>query len=94
VLGFRIFYRVRLCLDGVPDHVWSPEVVERIIGNRCALQYIVIDLVQPTDTRHIELWAWARDPCKIPKKVWLAFTHRPIDGSSVVFVDTEPPLDR
>jgi hypothetical protein len=26
--------------------------------------------------------------------VWLTFTHRPIDGSSAVFVDTEPPLDR
>jgi hypothetical protein len=93
-LGFRIFYRVRLCLDGVPDHVWTPEIVERIIGGRCALQHIVTDLVQPVDTRHIELWAWSRDPGRIPKKIWLTFTHRPIDGSSAVFVDTEPPPDR
>jgi hypothetical protein len=50
--------------------------------------------VQPADTRHIELWAWSRDPSRIPKKVWLTFTHRPIDGSSAVFVDTEPPPDR
>jgi hypothetical protein len=46
---------VRLCLDGVPDHVWTPEIVERIIDNRCALQHIVTDLVQSVDTRHIEL---------------------------------------
>jgi NAD dependent epimerase/dehydratase family enzyme len=54
-LGFRIFYRVRLCLDGVLDHVWTPEIVERIIDSRCALQHIVTDLVQSVDTRHIEL---------------------------------------
>jgi hypothetical protein len=27
-----------------------------VIGHRCALQFIVTDLVQPADTRHIELW--------------------------------------
>jgi hypothetical protein len=69
--------------------VWTPDIVERVIGHRCALQYIVTDLVQPAETRHIELWAWTLDPSKIPKKVWLCFTHRPIDGSSVVFVATE-----
>jgi hypothetical protein len=88
-LGLRIFYRVRLCLDGIPPHVWTLDIVQRVIGHRCALQYIVTDLVQPAETRHIELWAWTLDPSKIPKKVWLCFTHRPIDGSSVVFVATE-----
>jgi hypothetical protein len=34
---------VRLYLDGVLDHVWTPEIVERIIGSRCALQHIVTD---------------------------------------------------
>lgn len=83
----RLFYRVRLCLDGVPSHAWTPDIVERIIGNKCALQTIVTDLVQPQDTRHIELWAWSPDPSAIPKKIWLAFTH----GTSEVFVTTEPP---
>jgi hypothetical protein len=48
-------------------------------------------LVQSVDTRHIELWAWTPDPRDIPKKVWLAFTYGPAGGSSVVYVDTEPP---
>jgi hypothetical protein len=90
-MGFRMFYRVRLCLDGIPDHAWTPAIIERVIGHRCALQYIVTDLVQPLDTRHIELWAWTPDPRDIPKKVWLAFTHGPAGASSAVFVDTEPP---
>jgi hypothetical protein len=71
-----------------------PDIVERVIGHRCALQSIVTDLVQPADTRHIELWAWTRDPDRIPKKVWLSFTHRPINGSSAAFISTsEPPAD-
>jgi hypothetical protein len=85
---------VKLCLNGIPSHVWTLDIVERVIGHRCALQCIVTDLVQLADTRHIELWAWTRDPDKIPKKVWLGFTHRPIDGSSQAFVSTsEPPPD-
>jgi hypothetical protein len=90
-MGFCMFYRVRLCLDGIPDHAWTPAIIERVIGHRCALQFIVTDLVQSVDTRHIELWAWTPDPRDIPKKVWLAFTYGPAGGSSVVYVDTEPP---
>nr|TKW17005.1 hypothetical protein SEVIR_5G337100v2 [Setaria viridis] len=90
-LGFRIFYRVRLCLDGIPSHAWTPEIVERVIGNKCALQNIVTDLVQPADSRHIELWAWTVDPSDIPKKVWLAFVHSPATKSSAFSVSAEPP---
>jgi hypothetical protein len=90
-MGFRMFYRVRLCLDGIPDHVWTPAIIERVIDHRCVLQFIVTDLVQPADTRHIELWVWTPNPRDIPKKVWLAFTHGPAGGSSVVYVDTDPP---
>ncbi|KAJ1255816.1 hypothetical protein BS78_K154400 [Paspalum vaginatum] len=90
-LGFRIFYRVRLCLDGIPSHAWTPEIVERVIGYRCALQCIVTDLVQSADTRHIKLWAWMADPSNIPKRVWLAFTHQPSEASSSVNVFTEKP---
>jgi hypothetical protein len=87
-MGFRMFYQVHLCLD---DHAWTLAIIERVIGHWCAFQFIITDLVQPADTRHIELWAWTPDPRDIPKKVWLAFTHGPADGSSMVYVDTDPP---
>jgi hypothetical protein len=29
-LGVRIFYRVRLYLDGIPDHAWTPNIFERV----------------------------------------------------------------
>jgi hypothetical protein len=90
-LGFRFFYRVKLCLDGIPDHAWTSAIVERVIGHRCALHTIITDLVQPEDSRHIELWAWTANPSEIPKRVWLAFTNRPSDDSSTVFVGPDPP---
>jgi hypothetical protein len=65
--------------------------VERVIGRRCALQCINTDLVQPQDTRHVDLWAWTADPGAIPKRVWLVFTHRPCDRSSAVLVLREQP---
>ncbi|KAG2539780.1 hypothetical protein PVAP13_9NG494400 [Panicum virgatum] len=87
----RIFFRVRLYLDGIPDHAWTPDIVERVIGSRCALQCINTDLVQGNDMRHIDLWAWTANPSDIPKRVCLVFTHRPSDKSSAppsVFVVT------
>ncbi|CAN6356994.1 unnamed protein product [Urochloa humidicola] len=89
-IGMRIFYRVRLCLDGIPIHAWTPDIVERVIDRRCALQCINTDLVQPRDSRHIDLWAWTADPSEIPKKVWLFFTNGPTERSSAVFVSTKP----
>jgi hypothetical protein len=73
-LGFRMFYRVRLFLDGILDHAWTPAIVELLIGHWCVLQYIVTDLDKRDDTRHFEIWAWTLKPRDIPKKVWLAFT--------------------
>nr|TKW05757.1 hypothetical protein SEVIR_7G197400v2 [Setaria viridis] len=59
---------VRLCLDGIPSHAWTPEIIERVVGHKCALQHIVTNLIQPADSRHIDLWAWTVDPSEIPKK--------------------------
>jgi hypothetical protein len=90
-LGFRIFYKVRLYLDGIPEHAWRPTIVERVMEHKCVLQYIVTDLVQPADTCHIELWAWTADPREIPRKVWLAFTHGPLGTSMEVYTSLGPP---
>lgn len=36
-LGFHIFYRVHLCLDDIPSHAWTLEIVERVVGHKGAL---------------------------------------------------------
>lgn len=87
VLGMAALYRVRLCLEGVPVHAWRPEIIERLIGPTCSLEYIETNLVQPDDTRMVDLWAWSPNPSKIPKKMWLVFTPR---TNEVVVMATPP----
>ncbi|CAO2039753.1 unnamed protein product [Urochloa humidicola] len=91
-LAAPLFYRVRIVLDGVPRHAWLPDIVERIVGRTCALQCINTNLLHPTDTRGIELWAWTANPTKIPKVMWLTFTAGTTEGSSSsVQVSEIPP---
>ncbi|CAN6333854.1 unnamed protein product [Urochloa humidicola] len=93
-LGMCIFFRVRMYLDGIPEHAWTLEIVERVIGSKCALQCINTDLVQPEDTRHFDLYAWSVNPSEIPRRVWLTFTHRPSDKCASSVLVSEAPPDR
>ncbi|KAJ1291556.1 hypothetical protein BS78_02G324500 [Paspalum vaginatum] len=88
-IGERFFFRVRICLEGVPRHAWLPDIVERLLGRSCSAQYIETDLLHPTDTRSICLWAWSRNPSKIPKKIGLTFTNRAMGDASSSWQVTE-----
>lgn len=88
-LGMHIFYRISIYLDGIPSHAWTSDIIELIISSKCILQCINTNLVQPTDTRHIDLCTWTANPSKIPKHIWLVFTHKPFEKSMVVFVRKE-----
>jgi hypothetical protein len=89
-LAATLFYRVRIVLDGVPRHAWLPDIVERLVGRTCALQCIDTNLLHPSDTRGIELWAWTGNPSRIPKVMWLTFTTSSMDGSSLWQVSETP----
>jgi hypothetical protein len=89
--GVSLLFRVRLCLDGVPRHAWDDDIVERIIGRRCALESIDTDLLHPAETKTIDLWAWTANPSLIPKKVWLTFTNRAKDAKLQSILVTETP---
>ncbi|CAN6349515.1 unnamed protein product [Urochloa humidicola] len=88
-LGAALFFRVRLCLEGVPVHAWNPDLVERIVGMNCSLECIETNLLHPDDTRTIDLWAWTANPSKIPKRIWLVFTNK--DDNFVVHISRTPP---
>ncbi|CAN6170278.1 unnamed protein product [Urochloa humidicola] len=88
--GAAMFFRVRLCLEGIPVHAWNPEIVERLIGRTCALDCIDTNLLHPDDTRTIDVWAWTPNPSRIPKRLWLVVTGR-ADAPSAVTVTSTPP---
>ncbi|WVZ79499.1 hypothetical protein U9M48_027071 [Paspalum notatum var. saurae] len=91
-LGVTLLFRVKLCLDGIPGHAWDADIVERIISRRCALETIETNLINPDETKKVDLWAWTANPSSIPKKIWLNFTSQARDAKlSFVLVMETPP---
>ncbi|CAO2199552.1 unnamed protein product [Urochloa humidicola] len=88
-LGVALFFRVRLCLEGVPIHAWNMDLIERMVGRTCSLECIDTNLLHPDDTRTIDLWAWTANPSQIPKRLWLLFTSGARNPS--VSISTTPP---
>ncbi|EEC81137.1 hypothetical protein OsI_24033 [Oryza sativa Indica Group] len=93
--GSALMYRVKLCLDGVPMHLWAPDIAERIISRTCTLESVETDLVHPVDagdTRVISLWAWMPNPSRIDKRVWVTITRQTRDPllESVTISETPP----
>ncbi|CAN6305403.1 unnamed protein product [Urochloa humidicola] len=86
-LGVALFFRIRICLEGVPIHAWTPGIVERLFGCTCALECIDTNLLRPDDTRTIDVWAWTPNPSRIPKKLWLT-----LNASKEVIVSTMQPV--
>lgn len=66
--GALLMYRVRLCLDGVPGHAWTEDIVEKIISRRCELEQVETNIMLPAETKTIDLWAWTADPSAISKQ--------------------------
>lgn len=65
-IGAALMFRVKLFLDGVPRHAWQPEIVDKIVARRCGVEKIETNLVHPSHTRYISLWAWTSNPSLIP----------------------------
>lgn len=88
-------YQVKLCLDGVPMHLWAPDITERIISRTCTLELVEIDLVHPVeagDMRVNLLWAWTPNPSRIHKRVWVTITRQTRDPllESITISETPP----
>ncbi|KAF0906588.1 hypothetical protein E2562_012041 [Oryza meyeriana var. granulata] len=60
-------FRVRLCIEGVPMHARTQEVAAKIVGRRCAIQYVEEYSQRRNYNRSYDLWAWTSDPNNIPK---------------------------
>lgn len=73
--GTTMFFRVRLCLEGLPVFAWTPEIAERLVGRKCSLHSVEGVLASREDTRTLNLWAWTSNPSTIPKVAWITFTH-------------------
>lgn len=66
-LRAAMFYRVRLCLEGLPVFVWTTDIAERIIGRKCSLHSLKEVSMSHEDTRTFNLWACTANPRTIAK---------------------------
>ncbi|KAF0903460.1 hypothetical protein E2562_027873 [Oryza meyeriana var. granulata] len=95
-LGVALMSCVKLCLDGVPMHVWVLGITEWLISCTCTLEQIETDLVHPVesgDTRVIHLWVWTTNPSCIPKRVRLGIINQARDPLLESMTGTETPLE-
>jgi hypothetical protein len=67
-----MWYYVRLCLEGLPLHLWSENFVVAVLGRSCALQFEEESSQRRESTDVFELLAWMADPIIIPLRVWLS----------------------
>jgi hypothetical protein len=64
-------YYVRLCLEGLPLHLWSDRFTAAVLGRSCALHFVEESSRRRESTEVFELLAWTTDPVAIPLRVWL-----------------------
>jgi hypothetical protein len=75
-------YHVRLCLEGLPLHLWSETFAAAVIGRSCSLHFAEERSRRREATDLFELMAWTADPVAIPLHVWLTVTDSDPSGQS------------
>jgi hypothetical protein len=67
------FY-VKLCLEGLPLHLWSETFAAAVISRSCSMHFAAGRSRRRESTDVFELSAWTADPVAIPLRVWLTVT--------------------
>jgi hypothetical protein len=68
----NIHYHVRLCVEGVPHHNWSRDVVERIMCDEALIHHVEEESADRSDFRSFNCWVFCKDPSRIPQSVFLS----------------------
>jgi hypothetical protein len=54
-------------VDGLPPFAWRPEIVDQLVGRKCAVQRLDDGFTTMEDTSSFGLWVWTAAPHRIPK---------------------------
>jgi hypothetical protein len=87
-----LHFRVHLVIDGLPPFAWRPEVVDQLVGRKCAVQRLDDGFTTMEDTSSFGLWVWTASPHRVPKVLWCTFVNKRAGGlSSKVRIDEDRP---
>jgi hypothetical protein len=62
------FY-VHLCMEGLPQHLWTESFAAAVIGRSCSLHFAEEHSRRRESIDVFELVAWTADPVAIPFRV-------------------------
>jgi hypothetical protein len=87
-----LHFRVHVVVDGLPPFAWRPEVVDQLVGRKCAVQRLDDGFTTMEDTSSFGLWAWTPSPHRIPKVLWCTLVNKGEGGlSSKVRIEEDRP---
>lgn len=78
----------RLCIEGIPMHARTEVTTVKLIGPRCAINFIEEYSSRHNYNRTFDLWIWTNDPDAIPKMAWLGLAS---PDDEPVPIDTPVP---
>jgi hypothetical protein len=73
-------FRVRLNLEGMPQHAWSQEMVDRILCDEAFVHHVEESTRKRVDFRAFCCWAFSKDPSRIPQVVFLTLSSFEADA--------------
>ncbi|CAN6200643.1 unnamed protein product [Urochloa humidicola] len=55
-------YRVRVCIEGVPEHARFPEAITGLFKPPAFIDDLDCDMIKPEEEECLRLWLWTSDP--------------------------------
>jgi hypothetical protein len=73
-------YHVRLCIEGILQHAWCKEVVEKVVCDEALIHHVEEASVDRSDQRSFNYWVFTKDPSKIPQTIFLSLLSHELDS--------------
>jgi hypothetical protein len=65
-------YHAKICVEGIPQHIWSKEVVSKLLGDESIIIHVEEDTARKVDQRSFDCWVVCNDLSRIPQLVLLS----------------------
>uniref|UniRef100_K3ZZH5 DUF4283 domain-containing protein n=1 Tax=Setaria italica TaxID=4555 RepID=K3ZZH5_SETIT len=67
----NLYYKVRLCIEGMPRHAWQEETVRCLFHHPTLIESIDRDSLDAKDSACLCVWVWTNDPRCFARQVEL-----------------------
>jgi hypothetical protein len=89
-------YHVKFSLEGIPQHAWSKEIADLILGDEAIIKHVEVDAERQLDQCIFQCWVICKDPSKVSQMVFLSlakYESGPRRSAQVHFARPRQALD-